>query len=159
MSASRTTRRVLATVVASVAVLGSAALPAAAASADHGRGHGHGKHSTVMIGEVQYDSPGRDDRTNRSLNGEWVEVKNTGRKPVDLRGYTLTDREGNSYRFHGLTLAGHSSVKVHTGKGRDTAHDVYQNRNHYVWDKRDAATLRNDHQRILDSKSWGKRGR
>ncbi|MFI5983360.1 lamin tail domain-containing protein [Streptomyces sp. NPDC051555] len=161
MSASLITRRALATVVASVAVVGAAALPAAAAAGgnDHDRGHSTGKHSTVMIGKVQYDSPGRDDRSNRSLNGEWVEVKNTGKKPVNLRGYTLADRQGHTYRFHNLTLAGHSSVKVHTGKGNNTAHDVYQNRTDYVWDKRDAATLRNDHKRILDSQSWGKKGR
>ncbi|WP_330335431.1 lamin tail domain-containing protein (plasmid) [Streptomyces sp. NBC_00536] len=159
MSASRTTRRVFATVVASVAVLGTAALPAAASTGGHDHGHGTGKHSTVMIGQVQHESPGRDDRTNRSLNGEWVEVKNTGKKPVNLRGYTLTDKQGNTYRFHGMTLAGHSSVKVHTGRGKNTAHDVYQNRTHHVWDKRDSATLRNDHNRILDSKSWGKKGR
>ncbi|MER5731771.1 lamin tail domain-containing protein [Streptomyces sp. NPDC002138] len=162
MSASRTTRRVLATVVASAAVLGAAALPAAAADGrDHGR-HGHGmtgKHSTIMIGKVQYDSPGRDDRSNRSLNGEWVEVKNTGKKPVNLRGYTLTDRQGNRYHFRNLRLDGHASVKVHTGKGKDTAHDVYQDRTNYVWDHRDAATLRNEHGRILDSQSWGRKGR
>lgn len=164
MSASRTTRRVLATAVASVAVLASAALPAAAADG-HGRGHGHGhghgtmdRHSTIMIGEVQYDSPGRHERTNHSLNREWVEVKNTGKKAVDLRGYTLTDKEGNRYRFRGLVLGGHSAVKVHTGKGKDTLRDVYQDRTNYVWDQRDAATLRNDHGRILDSQSWGHKG-
>ncbi|MDJ0382244.1 lamin tail domain-containing protein [Streptomyces sp. G-G2] len=153
MSASLSTRRVLATVVASVAVLGSAALPAAAATG----GHGHGtmaKHSTIMIGKVQYDSPGRDDRSNHSLNGEWVEVKNTGKKAVDLRGYTLTDKQGNRYHFRGLLLGGHASVKVHTGKGKNTLHDVYQDRTSYVWDHRDSATLRNDHGRILDSRSW-----
>ncbi|WP_330294630.1 lamin tail domain-containing protein [Streptomyces sp. NBC_00503] len=157
MSASRTTRRVLATAVATAAVLGSAALPAAAATHGHGHGHGTtGKHSTIMISKVQYDSPGRDDRSNRSLNGEWVEVKNTGKKTVDLRGYTLTDQQGNRYRFRSLMLDGHSSVKVHTGKGKDTLHDVYQGRANQVWDQRDSATLRNDHGRILDSSSWGK---
>lgn len=157
MSASRTTRRVLATAVATVAVLGSAALPAAAATQGHGHGHGTtGKHSTVMISKVQYDSPGVDDRSNRSLNGEWVEVKNTGKKTVDLRGYTLTDKQGNRYRFRSLKLDGHASVKVHTGKGKDSLHDVYQGRTDHVWDQRDSATLRNDQGRILDSNSWGK---
>ncbi|MEU9420037.1 lamin tail domain-containing protein [Streptomyces sp. NPDC051000] len=154
MSASRSTRRVIATLVASVAALASAALPAAADG--HGRDHGAtGKHSTITIGKVQYDSPGRNDRSNRSLNGEWVEVKNTGRKSVELRGYTLTDKQGNRYRFRGLLLGGHSAVKVHTGKGRNTLRDVYQDRTNYVWDQRDSATLRNDHGRILDSKNWG----
>ncbi|MGI5447281.1 lamin tail domain-containing protein [Streptomyces sp. CA-243310] len=154
MSASLNTRRVVATLVASVAALASAALPAAADG--HGRDHDStGKHSTIAIGKVQYDSPGRNDRSNRSLNGEWVEVKNTGRRAVELRGYTLTDKQGNRYRFRGLLLDGHSTVKVHTGKGRNTLRDVYQDRTNYVWDQRDSATLRNEHGRILDSKNWG----
>ncbi|MER5777002.1 lamin tail domain-containing protein [Streptomyces sp. NPDC002039] len=160
MSASLNTRRVVATLVASVAALASAALPAAADGHGHGRDHDStGKHSTIAIGKVQYDSPGRNDRSNRSLNGEWVEVKNTGRRAVELRGYTLTDKQGNRYRFRGLLLDGHSTVKVHTGKGRNTLRDVYQDRTNYVWDQRDSATLRNEHGRILDSKNWGRGGR
>lgn len=57
-----------------LAVVGVVALPASAAG-HHGRPH----HQTVYLSDVQYDSPGRDDRSNRSLNGEWVEVTNDSR--------------------------------------------------------------------------------
>ncbi|MEU2166062.1 lamin tail domain-containing protein, partial [Streptomyces sp. NPDC019208] len=117
-----------------------------------------GFRSTVVIGQVQYDSPGRDDHSNRSLNAEWVEVRNTGRHAVNLRGYTLSDRDGNRYRFDHLRLNGRSSVRVHTGIGRDTRTDVYQDRRNYIWDNRDTATLRNDHGRTIDTKSWGRFG-
>lgn len=73
-----------------------------------------------MLGDIQYNSPGRDDYSNRSLNGEWVEVTNTGRRAVKLDGWTLSDLDGNRYRFDDLRLTGRATVRVHTGQGRDT---------------------------------------
>ena len=47
-------------------------------------------------------------------------------------------------------------ARIHTGQGRDTDSDLYQDRRHYVWDNRsDTATLRNDRGRFIDDKSWG----
>ncbi|WP_329396078.1 lamin tail domain-containing protein [Streptomyces melanogenes] len=152
MSASRTSRRIFATVLAAGTLIGAAALPAAADG--H---HRHAPRDTVVIGQVQYNSPGRDDHSNRSLNNEWVEVMNTGRHAVNLRGFTLTASDGARYRFHTLRLEGHSAVRVHTGVGRDSSSDVYQDRHTYVWDNhRDTATLRNDNGRILDTAMWGR---
>ncbi|WP_327281599.1 MULTISPECIES: lamin tail domain-containing protein [unclassified Streptomyces] len=151
MSASLATRRVVSAFLAAGALVGAAALPAAADG--HQRGH-RAPQSSIVIGEVQYDSPGRNDRSARALNGEWVEVRNTGRHGVNLRGYTLTDRQGNRYRFNDFRLDGRSSVKVHTGKGRDTSRDVYQDRRDQVWDERDSATLRDNRGNVLDSNSW-----
>ncbi|MFD7084799.1 lamin tail domain-containing protein [Streptomyces sp. NPDC002181] len=152
MSASLATRRALSAILAAGALVGAAALPAAAAD-NHGRDH-RGAKSSIVIGDVQYDSPGRNDRSARALNGEWVEVKNTGRNSVNLRGFTLTDRQGNRYQFKDFRLDGRSSVKVHTGQGRDTRHDVYQDRRQQVWDERDSATLRDNRGNVLDSDSW-----
>ncbi|MGW0753328.1 lamin tail domain-containing protein [Streptomyces sp. NPDC002587] len=156
MSASPATRRFLAAALAAGALVGAAAIPAAAHDDDR-RGH-HGRHSSIVIGDVQYDGRGRDDRSNRALNREWVEVKNTGRDAVNLRGFTLTDRDGNRYRFNHLRLEGRSSVKVHTGQGRDTRHDVYQDRRRQIWDERDTATLRDNRGNVIDTESWGRRG-
>ncbi|MEV8533165.1 lamin tail domain-containing protein [Streptomyces sp. NPDC051211] len=155
MSASLATRRALATVLAAGALIGAAALPAVAHDDDR-RDH-RGRHSSIVIGDVQNDSRGRG-RDNRALNREWVEVKNTGRRSVNLRGFTLSDRDGNRYRFDHLRLDGHSSVRVHTGHGRDTHRDVYQDRRHQIWDERDTATLRDDRGRVIDTESWGRRG-
>ncbi|WP_405959394.1 lamin tail domain-containing protein (plasmid) [Streptomyces sp. NBC_00868] len=152
MPASLATRRTLAGLLAAGALIGAAAVPAAAD--DHRPDH-RGPHSSIVIGDVENAGRGRD---NRALNSEWVEVKNTGRHSVDLRGFTLTDKQGNRYRFHGLRLDGHSSVKVHTGHGRDTRHDVYQDRRHQIWDERDTATLRDNRGNIIDTQSWGHRG-
>ncbi|MEW1688761.1 lamin tail domain-containing protein [Streptomyces sp. NPDC091265] len=161
---SRSARRITATVLASGALLAAAALPAVADGhghghdRDHGRGHGHSQpapRSAVVLGAVQYNSPGRDNGSNRSLNGEWVTVTNTSRHTVNLRGWTLSDESHRSYRFN-LRLAGRSSVRVHTGVGRDNSRDVYQDLRRYVWDSNDTATLRDDRGHKVDSKSWGR---
>ncbi|MFI6084366.1 lamin tail domain-containing protein [Streptomyces sp. NPDC051217] len=110
--------------------------------------------SAVVLGSIQYDSPGFDNGSNRSLNAEWVDVKNTSRQAVNLKGWTLTDREGSRYRFD-LRLPGRSTVRVHTGEGRDTRADVYQDSRRYIWSNtRDTATLRNDRGRTIDTESW-----
>ncbi|MPY33530.1 lamin tail domain-containing protein [Streptomyces adustus] len=144
-------RRLAAAALAAGAVVGAVALPASAA--DHGRPDSR---SRVEISAVQYDSPGRDDRSNRSLNQEWVELTNTTRHAVSLDGWTLKDESGHAYTFDGYRLAGRATVRVHTGEGRDTRSDLYQDRRAYVWNNdRDTATLRNDRGRFVDDESWG----
>ncbi|MEU6965052.1 lamin tail domain-containing protein [Streptomyces chrestomyceticus] len=147
--------RLAAVALGSAALTVTAALPATATGA-HTLPAPH--RSPIVIGAVQADSPGRDDGSNRSLNGEWVTVKNTGLRPVNLKDWTLTsERTHKTYRFHSLRLGGRQEVRVHTGHGRDTWRDVYQDRHTYVWDNhRDTATLRNDHHRIIDTKHWGR---
>ncbi|MFJ1811229.1 MULTISPECIES: hypothetical protein [unclassified Streptomyces] len=54
--------------------------------------------------------------------------------------------------------SGRAWPAIHTGEGRDTRTDLYQNRSRHIWDSRShAATLRNLHDRIVDKASWGNR--
>ncbi|MFF6954741.1 lamin tail domain-containing protein [Streptomyces iakyrus] len=148
-SASVTARRLAAAALTASALVSVVTLPASAA--DH-----RPERPKVQISAVQYDSPGRDDRSNRSLNREWVEVTNTGRRAVNLDGWTLRDEDGHKFTFYHYRLDGRSTVRIHTGEGRDTRSALFQDRRHYVWDNRsDSATLRNDHGRRIDSESWG----
>ena len=94
VSASSSVRRLSAVVGVAAAVMGAVSLPAAAA--DH---HQPSRHPAVYISGVQYDSPGRDDRSNRSLNKEWVDITNSTRQGVNLNGWTLSDEDGHTYRF------------------------------------------------------------
>jgi hypothetical protein len=149
-SASATARRLAAAALAAGALVSVAALPASAA--DHARP----QRPKVEISAVQYDSPGRDDRSNRSLNREWVEVTNTARNAVNLDGWTLEDESGHTYTFDHYRLAGRATVRIHTGEGRDSRTDLFQDRRRYVWNNdHDTATLRNDNGRLVDEESWG----
>jgi len=139
------------------AAVGAVALPASASPSDHYPGRAH---AAVYISGVQYDSPGRDDRSNRSLNKEWVDITNSTRRAVNLNGWTLRDEDGHSYTFRHVRLDGRSTVRVHTGVGRDTRTDLFQDRRAYVWNNDyDTATLRNDRGRFVDDASWGRHHR
>ncbi|MFG1811912.1 lamin tail domain-containing protein [Streptomyces sp. NPDC049040] len=151
---SRIAYRLTATAIAAGAVVAAAALPAAAA--DHGRHHEQRPH--VVLGEIQYDSPGHDNRSAWSLNSEWVTVTNESRSAVNLDGWTLSGRQHVVYRFHHVTLRGHQSVRIHTGRGHDTNRDLYQDRTNYAWDNNaDTATLRDRRGHVVDTESWGHR--
>ncbi|WP_406164553.1 lamin tail domain-containing protein [Streptomyces sp. NBC_00996] len=148
-SLSVTARRLAAAVLTAGALAGAAA---ASASADNGtRLH----RAQVEISDVQH-SLGHDNRSNRSLNMEWVDVTNTSHRSVNLDGWTLSDEDGRTYTFRHYRLEGRSTVRVHTGVGRDSGTDLYQDRRTSVWDRHsDTATLANDHGRIIDTASWG----
>ncbi|MFD5817009.1 lamin tail domain-containing protein [Streptomyces sp. NPDC127038] len=151
VSTSVTARRMVAAALAAGALVGSASVSASAAEPRFERSH-------VAISRVQADAPGFDDRSARSLNAEWVELTNSGRRGVNLDGWTLSDREGNRYTFNHYRLAPRSTVRVHTGFGRDTNRDLYQDRRNEVWNNHaDVATLRTERGRFVDSVSWGSR--
>ncbi|MCX5009232.1 lamin tail domain-containing protein [Streptomyces sp. NBC_00638] len=150
MAVSKTARRLTAAALTTSAI--TAAIAAPASAADH-RPH----RTNVEISRVQYDSPGRDDRSNRSLNQEWVEITNNTRRSVNLDGWTLADEDGHTYTFNHYRLDGRATVRIHTGIGRDTHTDLFQDRRAYVWDNNsDTATLRNDRNRFVDNTSWGR---
>ncbi|MCS0604969.1 lamin tail domain-containing protein [Streptomyces sp. LP11] len=154
MTVSASVRRITAVTAVTAAALGAVALPAAAA--DH-HPTPHSRQGVVRISAAHVHAPGRDDR-NVTLAKEWVAVTNDARRPVDLNHWTLTDRSGHTYTFHHYRLGARSTVRVHTGVGRDTRKDLFQDRRRSVWDATDTATLRDDHGRVVDDASWG-RGR
>ncbi|MFB7333073.1 lamin tail domain-containing protein [Streptomyces adustus] len=133
------------------AVVGVSALPASAA------GMARPHQPLVEITDVQADSPGRDERSDRSLNREWVELTNSTRRVVNLDGWTLRDDSGRVYTFHHYLLDGRDTVRVHTGRGLGTRTDLYQGRRDHVWDNyRGTITLRDDRGRFVDDESWGR---
>ena len=110
----------------------------------------------VRIDKVQYDSPGRDTGTNRSLNAEWVLLTNEGNRARDLDDWKLRERQGNTFRFPDFTLRPGRSVKIHTGKGRNDRNDLYWRSDVYIWNNNgDRATLRNRNGRLIDLCAWG----
>lgn len=106
---------------------------------------------------AQYDSPGSDNRSNASLNAEWVSLVNTGSRAVNLNGYTIRDKAGHVYKFGSFTIAAKGGrVWLHTGKGTNNAQNRYWGRASYVWNNTgDTAYLRNASGRTVDTCSWG----
>ncbi|MFD6275726.1 lamin tail domain-containing protein [Streptomyces sp. NPDC060209] len=134
---------------AAAALAGSLLATAPASAASHQGG--------LHLGKIQYDSPGKDTRTNTSLNAEYVDIHNNGKSKLQLKGYKLKDNTGYTYTFPSFTVAAGKTVRVHTGKGKNAGAHVYWNRGSYVWNNTgDKARLIKPSGALLDSCSWGK---
>ncbi|MES9521572.1 lamin tail domain-containing protein [Streptomyces capoamus] len=109
----------------------------------------------VKIHHVWFDSPGSDNRSNKSLNAEWVQLKNTGGSAVSLKGWVLKDASNHKYVFGNVKIGAGKYLKVRTGSGSDTASDKYQGRRAYVWNNdKDTATLTKASGSKVDTCSW-----
>ena len=141
-------RRILGTVAAVAVALGSvlvAASPAQAAPA-------------LRFKTAQYDSPGKDTRSNKSLNAEWITIVNTGKKAVNLKGWKVVDKS-RTYKFGSVKIAGKGGkITLHTGSGTDTKTHLYWGSGNYVWNNTgDTATLKNKAGKKHDTCTWKKK--
>jgi hypothetical protein len=60
------------------------------------------------------------------------------------------------YPFPAFNLPAGSTVKIHTGSGSDTGHDLYWRSSGYIWNNSgDTATLRNAGGSVVDRCSYG----
>ncbi|MFF9064810.1 lamin tail domain-containing protein [Streptomyces sp. NPDC014891] len=110
---------------------------------------------SVHLYKIYYDSPGTDHRSNTSLNAEYVQIRNTTSAAVNLRGWTLTDAANHKYTFGNFVLGKGKIVTVRTGRGTNSAANVYQNRSAYVWNNdRDTATLKKSNGARVDTCSY-----
>jgi Lamin Tail Domain len=111
--------------------------------------------SCVGIYRIYYNSPGSDTGTNTSLNSEWIQLRNRCSTSSSLTNAKIKDAAGHTYTFGSYALGGGKYVKVHTGKGSNTATDRYQGRSWYVWNNdKDTAYLYNASGSRLDSCSY-----
>lgn len=117
----------------------------------------------VQITKIYYDSPGSPDfGGNSSLNGEYVQIKNTTKKAVSLTGWTVRDttrRPDHVYTFGTFTLGAGKTVTLRTGKGKDTSTTRYWGRSGgtfaYIWNQdKDTAYLRDASGTLVDSCSY-----
>ncbi|MBA2893510.1 lamin tail domain-containing protein [Nonomuraea soli] len=123
----------------------------------------------IRITKIYYNSPGSPDSgSQRSLNGEYVQIKNVSREKVALDDWTLHDKTkgyGHTYTFTGFTLKPGKTVTVRTGRGKDTAGTLYWGRGgegtySYVWNQTsDTAYLRDETGKLQDSCSYNSRYR
>ncbi|MEV4173796.1 lamin tail domain-containing protein [Nonomuraea sp. NPDC049709] len=114
----------------------------------------------VMFTKVHFDSPGSDRGGNTSLNGEYVVLKNTTRKAIQMERWVLRDETGYRFRFPRFTLKPGKSVTVRSGQGQDSSTTLYWQRKWYVWNNDgDAAGIyRASDLKKIDTCSWGSAG-
>ncbi|GII86158.1 hypothetical protein Ssi03_41480 [Sphaerisporangium siamense] len=123
----------------------------------------HAAAPAVQITKIYYDSPGSPDNgANSSLNGEYVQIRNSARKAVSLAGWTVRDttrQTGHVYTFGAFTLGAGKTVTLRTGKGKNTATTLYWGRSGgtfaYIWNQdKDTAYLRNASGALVDTCSY-----
>lgn len=108
--------------------------------------------SPVRIAKIYYDSPGSDTRSNTSLNGEYIVLKNFTTSTRSITGWTVKDSYGWTYKFGTLSIPAGKTVVLRTGKGANTSTTRYWQRTNYVWNNdRDAAYLRNSSGTLMHS--------
>ncbi|MFC6079851.1 lamin tail domain-containing protein [Sphaerisporangium aureirubrum] len=106
----------------------------------------------VQITRVWYDSPGVDRRGNASLNAEYVRIKNTTRKAINLEEWVLHDKTGYKYLFGVLAIKPGKTITVRTGQGDSGTSTLFWGRRAYVWNNdADTAYLRRADGRPVDS--------
>jgi hypothetical protein len=103
---------------------------------------------------AQHNPPGKDTRTRKSLNREWVSLTNTAAAPVSLKHWTVRNEDGKRYRFGRYTLRPGATVTLHTGPGRDTRTDRYWGASRHLWAKNDTATLRDRSGKVVARCEW-----
>ncbi|MEU8383027.1 lamin tail domain-containing protein [Streptosporangium sp. NPDC048865] len=117
----------------------------------------------VQFTKIYYNSPGSPDNgANNSLNGEWAQLRNTTRKAINLRGWTLRDKTSapdHVYMFGAFTLGAGKTVTVRTGKGTDTSTTRYWGRSGgtfaYIWNQAsDTGYVRDPSGKLVDSCSY-----
>jgi lamin tail-like protein len=129
-----------------VLLTGAVMLPASAATA------------AVEVSAVHYHSPGKDNRSNVSLNGEYAAITNTGSAVADLDRWTLRDTAGHVFTFPRYLLQPGDTVYVHTGRGsngRPHSGHLYWRSGSYIWDDDgDTATLTNPSGQTAATCAW-----
>ncbi len=114
----------------------------------------------IQITKAYYNSPGTDDRSNSSLNAEYVKLTNRKTTTVNLKSWTLRDKSSHIYKFTSdFKLAAGASVTIHTGKGTNTSTHRYWGSGAYIWNNTgDTAYVRDPAGKTIDSCSWGSSG-
>jgi len=83
----------------------------------------------ISISGGRFDAAGNDAK---NLNGEYVKIYNKCSSIINIKGWKVRDKAGNTYTFGSLRM-GHGTVYLHTGKGTNRPGHRYWGRTAPVW--------------------------
>jgi len=128
------------------------------------------EHGGIEIVKIRFNPPGPDDGSRRSLNDEYIFIRNTSSHGQGLRGWRIHDaRSGNSYRIDSRTrLAPGDKLYLYTGPGPNLigscvdadcprTYFYHWDKDDYVWDNEgDTATVRRNDGSVVDRCRYSK---
>lgn len=103
-----------------------------------------------------------DDRVN--LNGEYLRIANLEERPMNLRGFRISDRYGHTYIFRSVILPPGHTLLLFSGSGKDLLDSgsqvkLYWNSDWPIWNNEgDTAFLRGPEGRLVDAFEYRPRG-
>ena len=104
---------------------------------------------SLKIININYDAEGDD---NKNLNGEWVEIKNTGSTSANLKGFVLQDAANHKFTFPDFVLNAGKTVKVYTGQGTASSNSLYWGSKSPIWNNDgDTAYLYDNNGKLIDT--------
>lgn len=105
------------------------------------------------IVKIHYDPAGRDHSKNSGYTKEYIQVKNTGKKTLNLTGYVLRDNGPQRFTFpKGTTLKPGKTLTIRSGKGSNTSTTLYWGKSSYIWNNTgDTARLHSSKGTLLES--------
>lgn len=100
--------------------------------------------SPLQLARFQADAGGsrvKDDK--RNVNGEWIQVRNTSAKAINVTGYWIRDAYGHRFVFpRGSVIGARATVTVYTGVGTNRGTAFYWKQGFHKWNNTgDTATL------------------
>lgn len=126
------------------AALAVCAVPAFAASAAPAAPAAAPSPPPLQLARFQADAGGtkvKDDKKN--VNGEYLQVRNTSAKAINVTGYWFRDTHGNRFVFpRGSVIGARTTVTVYTGVGTNRGAAFYWKQGFHKWNNTgDTASL------------------
>ena len=104
---------------------------------------------SLKIVNINYHGEGDD---NKNPNVEWVEIKNTGSTPVNLKGFILKDKADHKFVFPDFVLDTGKTVKVYSGSGTPNSSSLYWGSKSAIWNNDgDTAYLYDSAGKLIDT--------
>lgn len=106
----------------------------------------------IKINTVHFNAQGKDEEY---VNGEWIDLVNTGAQDMSISGFALQDESNNQFIFPNYSLGPRSSVRIYSGKGRNTREALYWGSLHPIWNNDgDTVFLFDNKNQFIESKTY-----
>lgn len=86
-----------------------------------------------------------------TLAVETVTIQYNGEGELELTGWHIKDKDGNTYTFPPFKLFKNGAIRIHTASGTNTAVDLYWGQGQAVWQSGRTALLTNKQGDVQDS--------
>lgn len=85
-----------------------------------------------------------------TLDGELVQIANSGTTEQALVGWTIRDEDGNTYTFGQISLFGEgAAIRLHTAAGTDSPADLYWGLAEPAWRSGEVLTLQDASEQVV----------